>query len=406
MKIFHNKINLLSIIFSLYCASIPFESILAANGKTLSRYLAILCAGAIIIDFLAKKINKIELNQNIKAGFIYFSWAFLSLIWTSDFDISIKYFWLIFKFFIFYIGIFNAIKYLNYIDINIIKLLIIASTVIAAATAINLYSNNFTYLNSVRASIIRGDSAADPNHFAASLLLGLSLIFNMVLSGKKKVTFPVTIGFFLLIIVILMAIVLSGSRAGLFGAGLIMLGSLIFNRENIGRKVYGLILLFLLGGIILYFTRGLSQELLKRYDLSVIISSGGAGRTDIWRSGLDSWRSRPILGYGIGMFSEIHLLNIGIWKVAHNIYLETIVDLGLIGLFLFLFFLGTALINIKKKSLDYFEKSTIISLYALSAVSFFLGTLNYDYFWITLLFSNIRFSPSVLRKQGDSRLYE
>jgi O-antigen ligase len=54
-----------------------------------------------------------------------------------------------------------------------------------------------------------------------------------------------------------------------------------------------------------------------------------AMRYDAWATGLDMWHHSPIYGVGARMFSEHHFLT------AHNSYVLTLAELGLVGMFLF-----------------------------------------------------------------------
>ena len=80
----------------------------------------------------------------------------------------------------------------------------------------------------------------------------------------------------------------------------------------------------------------------------ITIADGGTGRVDIWTVGWRMVESAPIQGVGAGNFtvSSIHyLLEPGALlrddfivdtpKVAHNIYLQVLAELGVVGLVLF-----------------------------------------------------------------------
>jgi O-antigen ligase len=88
----------------------------------------------------------------------------------------------------------------------------------------------------------------------------------------------------------------------------------------------------------------------------VLRSDGGSGRTDIWRVGWRMVEANPIVGVGAGNFANTsvhYLLEPGAIlrddyivdtpKVAHNMYLEILAELGLVGFALFLAVLGYAL---------------------------------------------------------------
>lgn len=72
---------------------------------------------------------------------------------------------------------------------------------------------------------------------------------------------------------------------------------------------------------------------------SRLISFGGNGRIDLWRYAWDEARAHPLLGTGAGTFERDWQLNPNPpFKVrdAHTLYLETLAEVGPVGLFLLL----------------------------------------------------------------------
>ena len=101
-----------------------------------------------------------------------------------------------------------------------------------------------------------------------------------------------------------------------------------------------------------YFAIFASQAQVDRLS----VSDGGAGRTDIWKVGWRMVEANPVHGVGAGNFpvSSIHyLLEPGAIQrdefivdrpaVAHNMYLEVLAELGIVGLTLFLSFIVISL---------------------------------------------------------------
>jgi len=72
-------------------------------------------------------------------------------------------------------------------------------------------SNQIAFLETVRASVVLGERAADPNHTAASLLLPFSLFLSAALSVMRlRLSSHI-----LPLIILFLAILLTGSRGGL-----------------------------------------------------------------------------------------------------------------------------------------------------------------------------------------------
>src|SRR4029077_638825 len=58
------------------------------------------------------------------------------------------------------------------------------------------------------------------------------------------------------------------------------------------------------------------------------------GRSGIWKRNFQAALRRPV-GYGIDSFQMVDLRNGGMFKAPHNSYLQVLVELGFLGLWLF-----------------------------------------------------------------------
>ena len=87
---------------------------------------------------------------------------------------------------------------------------------------------------------------------------------------------------------------------------------------------------------------GSPEELLDRVTLS-----GGGGtslsedpRVRIWTRGVELFWKRPILGYGTGSFFTVAADDNGVKRAPHNIFISVGVELGIVGLVLYLIYLA------------------------------------------------------------------
>ena len=163
-----------------------------------------------------------------------------------------------------------------------------------------------------------------------------------------------------------------------------------------------------------YYTFVASPEALER----VTDVEGGSGRTDIWAVGLRMVEASPTNGIGVGNFatSSVHyLLEPGALqrdefivdepKVAHNIYLEVLAELGVVGLVLFLGILGFSLVAAIKaarsferagdKRMELLARSVSVALIALLAADFFVSDQFSKQLWLLLALG-----PTLLRIAG------
>lgn len=66
-----------------------------------------------------------------------------------------------------------------------------------------------------------------------------------------------------------------------------------------------------------------------------VFSLSGSGRADVWRAALDDYREHPLLGSGAGSFEQYwvqHRRAPVYFRDAHSIYLETLAELGPLGI--------------------------------------------------------------------------
>jgi O-antigen ligase len=134
---------------------------------------------------------------------------------------------------------------------------------------------------------------------------------------------------------------------------------------------------------------------------------GGSGRVDLWRVGWRMVEDRPVLGVGAGNFpvAAVHyLLRPGLTerdeiivdyrRVAHNIYLTVLSELGVVGLALFLFILFLALrcaLSAARRFahggdpvMELVARGLFISIVSMAAVGFFSSALYSKQFWFLL----------------------
>lgn len=145
------------------------------------------------------------------------------------------------------------------------------------------------------------------------------------------------------------ALVLSNSRGGFFG--FLFALSVLLIAMNINHRARGVSIVWLLGFVVLFggFLFYLSgADLLQRLDKEGLSSPA---RQDAYQSTWDAIMTNPWLGYGLGSFEEMFatyknttisgtVRRAILWNYAHNVYLETIFEIGIpaAGAFFYCFF--------------------------------------------------------------------
>jgi O-antigen ligase len=80
---------------------------------------------------------------------------------------------------------------------------------------------------------------------------------------------------------------------------------------------------------------------------SHLISSTGSGRWQLWTSAVDEWETKPALGRGAGSYQSWWMEHASLplfVRDAHSLWLETLAELGLVGLLLLVIAIGTGFV--------------------------------------------------------------
>lgn len=103
-------------------------------------------------------------------------------------------------------------------------------------------------------------------------------------------------------------------------------------------------------------------------------------RYNLLRDGMEMFLEKPILGYGSGNFSSVNLLYNGDAHYAHNNYVELLVNMGIVGTFLFYLLHICILFSVKSrvnnKNLDKFGKELVLCMLLLDAMYVSYNVLN------------------------------
>lgn len=182
----------------------------------------------------------------------------------------------------------------------------------------------------------------DPNDLALVMVCALPFViyFFKEVHGLKKIFLGTCF------VLILMTIIMSVSRGGFIG--LIAMGGYFFKRSPRKVKAFSLIVIVLAIVSIAQFAPSSYWDRISTiWNPQTEADEKGGGRTEVWEKGLKIFGANPILGVGINNFTTAYGLSLntpGKWSATHNSFMQIGVELGIIGLSLFLFLtLGTVL---------------------------------------------------------------
>ncbi len=178
----------------------------------------------------------------------------------------------------------------------------------------------------------------DPNAFATTLLTSLPMLLPFWREQPRRIPRALLVGY---LAAALGCILMTGSRAGFVGVCLLVFLLILGSAK---RKGQVLLLCLLAGGAgFLVLSVALPEELQNRY-LTLVDSSRGpknaeesaAGRIQGLTAGLEVWERSPLLGHGPASFAY----STGRGGQAHNLYGQTLSEVGVLGAVAFLTLVG------------------------------------------------------------------
>ena len=326
------KINPFVFLFGLYTFLLPLDTILlpgvsgALSG--LIKYLGLLILLLLgVKGFMENKFNRPD--TTVLWWILLSLYTLLTLVWGIKQQPELYMIRNIIALLVFYL-IVSSYKTDNK-DYEILKLCIISGGVVLSLLTIQSYGTLLESGTSIkRVSIVIGDNQfSDQNFIALSLLLPASMALEKVLQQGiklKKLLHIVILGS------IIFGILLTGSRGGMIGAGIIFSVYFLLSRKKKDFLTFVIPLLILIISIAPGF-------LFDRWETAV--ETGGAGRTTIWHVGLKALQKYWLTGAGLSSFPDAYTefvdcgpKYVGLARAAHNTYLQMFVELGIIGFIL------------------------------------------------------------------------
>ena len=169
---------------------------------------------------------------------------------------------------------------------------------------------------------------------ALTLPIELSLVSTS--SGIKK------LGWSLGVVVSGTGLLLSQSRGGIVAASVGAAGYMLFRRSPSGRRqLLALVTVVLAASSLLLLIPALQpgpvRDVVARFEGTGEVA-GGSGRTTAWRLAAEIWRQRPLTGWGFGTTEftfgvrSLEIQEVFTGLHPHNALLETLLEIGPLGL--------------------------------------------------------------------------
>lgn len=261
-------------------------------------------------------------------------------------------------------------------DVKLIEIMIVLSSILVFLAVI-LFGN--TRMNG-RLALQMGSRTMDPNYFSVCLCLINSVCFYNILNKKKRIMHSIILIFLLLVIF------MTGSRGGIIANIMALFILFCFSNIKLKNKIMFVIVLpiviLLFGNILI---KNIPQNVLNRYTMQYNEKSKGAGRLEIWNHGLYTFKNnnvfRMIFGTGVGTYKYVTEYD---GRVAHNMFIQMLVETGVVGEFMLIIIIFNTLKNTIQKK-DYIVFASLCGL-LIGAMS--LDFINSRMLWFCLFLGN------------------
>lgn len=353
-----------------FAALIPIEGVVLIDGfGTLSRFAGILFA----VTYGLPRLGRLTFAAIPAAGWAYLAWAIVSVGWAIDPDVALGQLTTLVQLFV--VAVLIADFVIRQPDI--VRPILWTYSLSAAATAVIGFQSYLA--TDARSAALEGQNVAQ---FAALLLPALVFGVYEALNGSRRLLGAV-IG-----LLTILGVLISGTRGAWLAVALVV-PLFIFPRVPLRRRMAAMVGAVAVG-ILLLQVPGVADFSTER--LTTALSTGGAGRTDIWTVAATIYAAHPILGVGWANFPVSYTGDIvraaGIdfytysGAASHNIVVGTAVELGIIGLVVLGIFLAPLVLRRGRGS-----EATVVqaALAALLVLSFFLDMIaNHKELWLMI----------------------
>lgn len=267
--------------------------------------------------------------------------------------------------------------------LNLVRALIVGAGLLGVFT-LKGASLNIAY--GAGAERAYASSTYDPNDVALIMVctLPLAAFGAFALQGAWRLILAGTAA------VCVIATILTVSRGGFIGLLLVAvmlmfrLGTAAVSRRVVILAVVGLLLTF--AAPARYWD--VMSTIWSPKESASYVESGVFSRIEVWRQGLTLFLDNPVTGVGIGLYEIAEGLSHGgrgLWKAAHNSFIQLATELGIFGFVLFVTLLALSVRNARRTlratrggdpelhRVEWVAAAVEISLYAYVVVGFALS---------------------------------
>jgi O-antigen ligase len=373
--------------FCLYILLVPFDNLLDLQSfGTVTKLLGVLC-GAAVVFWLIRTRRYVVPDRAVAAWLVFVLLAGVSVAWAIDPVAVATPTMTLAELFVLYAVLAFAPTGTKTLKI-VVQTVILSGAIAAAYGAYVFYHGADLVAGRLFLATSSGNGTRtyiDPNHFAASLLLPIALALVTVVESRR-----VAAQLFATACLVVMGagIASAGSRGSVVAIAVMIAYLLIRSRKRLLLGSVGI------AGIGIAFVSHAS--VVQRFARAA--ATGGAGRLEIWKVGLLAFERHPLFGVGFGNFPLAYnqfyvsasLTQYFHWnQPPHNNLLWAAVELGIVGLLVFLYAWWAQFHSLRLISPNdpFYPVRLAVEagLVGLFVASLFLGTITYKYLWLAFI---------------------
>ncbi len=312
------KIHFDTYFLILYMLTLPLDFVNIGGLGSVSKLVAVAVVGTALLSLI--KSGKISVKLFLLFD-IYLAWNYLSATYSLSPRISFDRANSLLQHYLMILICGSTKKNKREMD-AIVKSLVLSGWVVVLLMFV--FGGRLGY--SDRTTIKINGVSQDPNYMCGYIIFTLMYCFDEVLSRKKLASGVIGIG------AMLTAVLYTGSRGGMI-AVLAACAVLYLSDKSNKKKIRNIIIIAVVAYMLFVLAQNiLPEELLSRYGMEYTKNDSGAGRFMLWQTLIEKYKgltdAQKLIGVGSGTI-KYYLPN-----VAHNLWLETMFELGFVGLVL------------------------------------------------------------------------
>lgn len=367
----------------------------AVNIGSIGSALKIL--GLLPVAFWLLNGRKLRPNSLYYGVLFHTAWAFLSIVWSTVPDNSVSNFITLISFCLMLMAT-SSYDY-NQTEIDWLKSMLIWSSRITVVAALfgGKYNEGRLYFS--------GIISEDPNYLCGYFLFGVAdcvAVLFQTQRGQHKLLRLLELA------VYMYTVLATGSRGGAIAVAGTVLSAIfmvvIRQKHNLRVFISRIATVLVLVLAFIFVTNYVSSDLLSRFSVENVTESNAAGRFDIWSDTINTYVNaeigRQIGGFGGATSLEVSKqMNFYRTGVSHNAFLSNLIELGGVGILLYLIYLFV-FVRYSFKQKDTFSLAIMVGMIALAMST---SITSFKPFWNIMLYICC-FSKSVLASKEPVNL--